>query len=38
MVIKSQTLEALTALASNVANGQRFTVKRQGGVWYARIK
>lgn len=38
MTIESISLHTLTALAFNVANGQRFTVKRQGGVWYARIK
>lgn len=38
MTIESYSLQGLTALAFNVANGQRFTVKRQGGVWYAHIK
>lgn len=38
MIIESTSLETLTALAFNVANGKRFTVKREGGYWYARIK
>lgn len=37
MLIESMTIHGLMALAYNVANGSPITVKRQGGVWYARI-